>query len=396
MEIKHEKLPRARVKLTIEVPWEELNVFFDRAYEKLAPTVEIQGFRPGKAPRALIEEKIGHERLAHEALDLALAETYAEAATREKIFPLAGPAINIKSFDKVSNLIYEAEVDVLPEIKLGEYKKVRVKRNEIKVTDQDVEETLKHLREQKAIFHDVERPARENDRVEIDFEGSIGGVKQDSLTSKNHPVILGRKTLVEDFEKQLIGVKQGEEKKFTIDVLSRDGKTKQRVDFIVKVHWVQEMVLPDFDQEFAKQFQAKDMTELRNLIRGDIQNHKSERENQRIEKEVVDKVSDMAKLEIPETLIENEISRQIGDLENQLVSYGQNLAGYLNSVNKSVEDLRGDLRPGAEKSVKNGLVLGEIARAEKFITPEAGKLDESKQMEAIRKTINFLVNNATQ
>lgn len=401
MEIKKEVLPKSKVKLNIKVSSPEMRGFFDRAYKKLAPNVEVKGFRAGSAPRSLTISAIGENRLNSEIVDLALQETYSEAIKKENILPVAPPQVNVKvlkdSTVDTAELEYDVEVDVLPEVKVGDYKKIKVNPpaggkldKEIKVTDEEVEHVFSHLQRQRAEFKDIDRPLKEGDRVEVNFEGFEKSVKLENLSSQHYPVILGSGTLIPDFEKNLVGLKKSDKKEFSIDIPEASSKEKQaspersrRVDFKVEVLETQEVILPKLDNEFAKNFQKNTLEDLKNAVKDDIILQKKDVQKRNLENEVLDKLVEITKTEIPESLIHQEIERQINDIRSKVAPMGMTFEEYLESLKKTEEEFRKDLEPQAKKMITVGLALGEIVKAEK-IDPknkDAGKIALEKLIE---------------
>lgn len=394
MKITRENLAKSRVKLTIEAPVERVKTFFDEAYKQLAPTVEIKGFRPGQAPKLLTIEAIGQGKYTQTALDAALQQVYYEAVQQEKIIPIQPPAVSVKEFAEDKPFSFEAQVDVVPQIKLGDYKKVKVKYKEPKIdaNKEEVDKVINNLKHQAAAFKEVDRPAKNGDRVEIDFEGSVSGVKQDGLSSKNHPLVLGEGSLIAGFEKELAGLKKGEEKEFDLDVPHKTEKNKtQKTHFKVKMIDIKEVILPEENSEFAKKFGHDTTEKLRAAIAASIMEEKKTHDKQHLEQEVLEKVVATCKLEVPESLIEQEISRRLMSMQEQM---GQGFPKYLESIGKKIEDIKKEMQPSAENSVKIGLVLGEIARAEGFV--KGSIKDQKEQQEVIRKTIDKLVEITTK
>ena len=200
-----EKLPQSRIKAEITLSSEEFKKYQKEAFEKLASGVEIEGFRPGKAPKAMLEEKIGKDRIFSEALEHAIPHSLAEFSSRENIQPISQPKIGLKKFpmeDKLGeDLVFEAEFDVLAEIKLADWKKISIKKEKpAKVVPKEIEEVLANIQQSRAEYKKVERALKNGDRAEIDFSGSVKGVKIEQLSSKNHPFILGSGYFLPDFE----------------------------------------------------------------------------------------------------------------------------------------------------------------------------------------------------
>ncbi len=366
LNVKKENLAGSKVKLTINLPPELMRGFFAKVYKKLASGVEVKGFRAGKAPKNLTISAIGENRLISEIIDLALKETYPQALKQENIIPVAPPKIEIKKMADLTTdeavLEYDAEVDLLPEVKVGDYKslKLKVKKLKQEATKDEIDQVLSHLRRQHAEFRDVDRPAKEGDRVEMDFEGKERGVVLENLTSKNYPVILGSKVLIPEFEKKIEGLKKGDVKEFKIKLKDKE------IDFKVKVHLVQEVILPKMDDELAKKFGKKTLKELEKAIAEDVVKQKENQAKQNQENEIVENLLKISKVEIPESLTNQEIQRMIERMKSRIAMSGMPFEKYLEQVKKTEDDLKKEFKEQAEKTVKVGLILGEIGKLEKF------------------------------
>jgi len=390
MEIKKEDLGKSKVKLSIKLSPPEMRGFFTRVYNRLAPQIEVKGFRPGQAPRSMIISAIGENRLQTEIVDEALKESYVQALKKENLIPVAPPRVNLKMMKDLltdtAEMEYEAEVDLLPEIKLGDYKKIKVterKDKKIEVKKEEIEQVLSHLARGQAQFKDIDRPLKQGDRVEINFEAFDKGVKLENLSSKNYPAILGSKVLIPEFEEKLIGLKKGDKKEFKLYLsASPQEKKKKEIDFKVEILLTQEVILPKFNDEFAQKYKKKNMEELKGAIKEDIIQQKEIEQKRKLENEMLEKLLKITKVEVPESLIEQEIERQISQIRSRVSAAGLTFEQYLNNLpagrqglKKTEEELKEGLKPQAEKTIKIGLALGEIARLEK-IDPqdkEAGK-----------------------
>lgn len=375
---KLEKLEHSRVKLEIEAPAKTMADFFEQAWQKIGPQIEIPGFRAGKAPKRLLFEKIGPNRFSQEVLDFALPQTYHQAITEHKLVPVQPPAISIINFQidlngEAVELKYTAEVDVLPEVKIKDYKKLKIKKIEFDwkpATKEEVATVVSRLQKENAIFEEKSGFAEKGDRVEINFEGKINGVAQENLTSKNHPVILGEGTLIPEFEKEIVGIKKGESKKFNIKMKDK------KVDFEVEVTNIQKVILPPADDALAKKFNQKSFAELEKEIEKSINEGKERQTNLRQENAVMEKMLTVSAVELPESLVEQEINRLIESQRQNLAAQGLTLEQYLEKIKVSLEKMRVDLKPQAEKNIKYGLILGEIAKEMKLDLKdkEVGKL----------------------
>jgi len=396
LQVKRENLPSSKVKLTVNLPPELMRGFFARIYNKLASQAEVKGFRPGKAPRNLTISAIGESRLVSEIIDLAVSETYGQALKQENLIPIAPPKISIKKMVDITGdtaeIEYEAEVDLMPEVKIGNYKNIRIKKpassaggskEKLEAKKEEIEQVLSHLQRQHATFKELERPAKAGDRVEIDFEGTERDVKLENLSSKNYPVILGSKVLIPDFEKNIIGMKKGDTKEFDLTM----GKEKKKVHFKVRLNDIEEVILPPLDDELAKKFQKKSLSELKEAVKADIIKQKEIAAKQAQENQVVEELLEIVKVEVPPTLIDQEAQRMLEDLKNRISMSGMPFEKYLEQVRRTEDEIKKDFRPQAEKTIKVGLALGEIGKLEKI---------DLKQKDAGRLVMEKLIVYATK
>ncbi|MGI6103229.1 MAG: trigger factor [Patescibacteria group bacterium] len=386
----HKTHKHSRHEFEVEVPAVTMGEFFERAYRQLAPTVEIKGFRRGQAPKVLTIQRIGNERYFGLALDMALPATYAEAVKLADVHPIAPPEVAIQSYGEGAALTYKVVVDVIPEIELGDYQKLKVKapKKDDELTAREVDEVIDRLRKQQAVVTPVDRPAAKGDRVEIDYAGHVKNVKRDDLSSQHFPLVLGEGVFVaKKLEAALEGKKKG-------DVFEVEDKVeKDTVRFEVSVHEVAEVKLPDVDTAFAEQFGRKDADDLREAVKSQLRMEKETAHRRELEDLVLGEVLKKAKLELPESLIEEEIGRRIGEVKQQL---GVMFPKFLESQKKSEDDIRKELRPSAEHSVKAGLVLGEIAKREGFGEDRhKGEPEIEFQKRVVRRTLSYLVAIAT-
>lgn len=370
LEIKKENLAKSKIKLTIKIPSELMRGYFAKIYNQMASTVEVKGFRKGHAPRPMTISAIGENKLSQEIINLALTETYGTALKQENIVPIAPPRINVKMLKDLTvdtaELEYEAEVDLLPEVKIGDYKKLKLKTQNEKqeVKPEEVEQVLSHLQRQHATFAEKEGAAEVGDRLEMDFEGTERGVVLENLTSKNYPVILGSKVLIPEFEEKIVGLKKGDEKEF--DAKVGPDKDKKTIHFKVKILDVQKVNLPALDNELAKKFGKNTIKELEKAVGEDILKQKEAQEKRDQENQVVEQLLKISSLDVPESLVEQETHRMIDELKNRIGMMNMPFEQYLAQIKKTESDLHTDFKEQAEKTVKIGLILGEIAKLEKM------------------------------
>lgn len=370
MKVTVQKLPKSEVKITVEVPQERVEKFMQKAAEQISHHFKIPGFRPGHVPLDVLKQHVNQEGIEAHMLDIALPETYTEAVTKEKLQVVSRPKVDIKS---KSPLIYEATVAVYPDVTVSGYEKISIKKEEPKVEEKDVDEVLEGIKKRHATYKEVDRPAQKGDRVEIDFQGfDDGGAPLDNTSSKNHPLVIGEGSLVPGFEEELVGMKKGEEKKFKVtfpkEYFHKPFQNK-KVEFKVTVHMVEEGKFPEWTPEFIKEVTGhdKDLEGVKTIIRENLAIDRKEAEKVRRENAFLDKIIDHTKVEIPETLMEEEIDAMIEEFKNELQQQvGVTLEQFLEQNKKELKDLRNDRRKEAEKRLTLRFGLQKLFEQEKI------------------------------
>ncbi|KNZ69585.1 trigger factor [Thermincola ferriacetica] len=427
MKVNMEKIEKNLVNLEIEVEQEKFAQAMEKAFKKVASKVSIPGFRKGKAPRVLVERKVGKEYLYDEALEYIVPEAYFDAVKETKIEPIDKPNIEVVQIGDEKPLIFKAKVEVKPEVKLGEYKGLEVKKPEVSITDEDIEQELEKLRQRHAQIINVEDgEAQLHDTVVIDFEGFVDGVAFQGGSGKDYSLELGSGTFIPGFEDQLVGAKVGETREIKVtfpeNYHAADLAGKDAV-FKVEVKAIKRKQLAAIDDELAK-----DVSEFETLeeLKKDISNKLKEAAEQKAEHEMKDllvaKAVENAEVEIPNIMVEQRIDSMIQSLAQRLSLQGLSLEEYLKFTNSNMEALREQHRPDAENRVKATLVLEAIAKKENIEPTEEdleeeiktmaaqynaepglmrtfienqGNMEALKQSIAINKTVQFLVDHAT-
>lgn len=365
MNIKKEKIGE-KIKLTIEVEAEVIAKSSDEAYKKLASQVKIDGFRPGKAPRHIVEKEIGQERLEAEILDRVIPETYYNAVIEEKLNPIGPPEIKMVKFVPTDGLTYEAVVELMPEIKLPDMAKIKVKSNKPEVKPDEVEAVIEDLSKQLAKYSRVERGAIEGDQIVIDYDGFVDGLSFEGGKSEKYPFVLGQGKMIPGFEDQIVGMKEKEEKEIEVTFPKEyhaNNLAGKKAKFKIKLHEVNEIKLPEINDEFATKIGPfKDMSNLKEDIVKELMNTKVIQEKNRVESEILEKISDKINIPLPEGLVHQEIHRLIHEAEHNLFQQGLTIEKYYEATKKTKDDLEKELKPEAEKRVKVGLVLSEVAK----------------------------------
>jgi len=368
------KLPKSEIELKIEVPTDEWQEFFDEAAHELARDLKIEGFRPGHAPRKLVEEKIGADHVLEHAAEHCVRKCYVRAILDNNIEAVGKPEISVTKIAKDNPFEFKARVAVMPEVKLPDYKKItqsfKKDIKEVSVSEDETKKAIDWLLKSRAKYSTIRRPALAGDRVEIDFEGSLAGEKLPEMTSKNHPAILGRGYFMPEFEQNLLGMKEGEEKEFKVtfaDDFNHQHLAGKNVDFKAKMNLVQEAELSEFNDEFARGVgNFKDASALEVSIKSGLLMEKKEQEKERWRGALIEKIVDSSEMEIPEVLIEAETARMLDELKAKVAQIGIEYEKYLEKFNKTEAQLLEEFGKKAQQNVKNFLVLQEIAKQEKI------------------------------
>ena len=311
------------VKLTFNIESEKFEEAMKKVYAKTAKYFNIPGFRKGKAPMQLVERQYGSAIFYEDAFNELVPEIYDNAIKENNVEAVSKPNIDIVQMEKGKELIFTAVVETKPEVELGKYKGIEIKKIEYTTSDKDIEHELGHMAERNARLVTVEDRAVENgDITTIDFEGSIDGVAFEGGKAENHELEIGSHTFINGFEDQIIGMKLEEEKdikvKFTDDYFSKDLPGKDDV-FKVKLHEIKKKELPKMDDEFAKDVSEFDtLDELKNSIKEKLDTQNVEKAKYETESEAIKAVCDNAKLDIPNGMVEVEIDNMMKDMETRL------------------------------------------------------------------------------
>lgn len=364
MKVTKKILPASKIQLEIEIEPAEMEKYFDQAVKKVAHEVDIPGFRPGKAPRKVLESKIGKNRIFEEAANIALTKSYAEAVVKEKISVVGEPEVKIKKVALGESFNYEAFLTVLPEFKLPEIEKIKVKRQKVAVSEKDIAASLKQLQKSRAKIKAVDREARSGDQVEIDFKTYLGKVPVENGESKNHPLTLGESNFVPGFEEKLSGLKKAAKTEFTLK-FPKDYHQKhlaaKDVRFEVTMKEVRKKELPALDDAFAKSLgEFKDLADLKKKVSENLKLEKEQKEEERLETEILKALLAQTNFFVPEALVKNEQQKMLDETRHMIESQGGKLEQYLEGLKKTKEQILEGFKSKAEERVKVALILREI------------------------------------
>lgn len=399
MSAKWEKTEANRGVLTVEVDAETVKKGLDAAFKKVVKKVNVPGFRKGKVPRPIFEQRFGVEALYQDALDIILPDAYANAVEEAGIEPVDRPEIDIEQMEKGKSLIFKATVTVKPEVKLGEYKGLEVEPLDTTVTDEDVENELKKLQERQAELVVKEEGKVENgDTVVIDFEGFVDGEAFEGGKANNYSLEIGSGTFIPGFEDQLIGAEAGAELDVNVtfpeEYHAKELAGKPAV-FKVKVHEIKTKQVPELDDEFAKDVdeEVESLEQLKTKIKERLEHDKKHEAEHHLRDTVVEKAAENAEIDIPEVMIKNEVDRMLQEFEQRLQMQGLNLELYYQFSGQDEEALRNQMTEDAKKRVKVSLTLEAIAKEENI---EVTEEDINKELENMSKMYNMSVDQIKQ
>lgn len=390
-------LPRGQAEIKIELTVKEFEPFLKKAAAEISKTVEISGFRPGKADYQVVKNQVGEEKIFQEALEPAIRSTLVEIIKKELLETIGSPKIDIEKSIMPSQaitatdtiLVYKATVNLLPKVRLVDYKNIEVKRMPIKVSEDDIEKTILNLRKIEHSEILVNRPAETGDKLEIDFEAFLKEVSLENGQQKKFPIILGEGTFIPEFEKNLIGLKAGEEKEFEIKMpqnYHQKNLANKFVEFKVKILTVYEVKLPDLNDNFARSLGFKNLQELKNKIKENLTNNTEFKEEQRLEGKILDKIVENSQFDdICDLLINTEAKKMMQELKTNISRQGLNFDDYLKTLGKSREEVLLGFVPEAVKRVKVVIAIREISQKENIDISEEDLNKEIKEALKVHK-----------
>ena len=371
-----EKLEGSKVKLTIEVSAEQFEAATQKAYQKAGKRFNVPGFRKGKAPRKVIENMYGPLAFFDDAFDIVYPEAYQAAIAEQGVEPVDRPDVSIETLPDGENpLVFSLVVAVKPEVELGAYKGIEVEKRAYNVTDDEVDVAIAQLQEGVARMVDVDRPVENGDTVNLDYSGSVDGVKFDGGTAQGQTLTIGSGQFIPGFEEQMVGMAVGEEKDIEVtfpEEYHAENLAGKKAVFAVKVNGIQVKELPTLDDEFAKDVSEYDTLEaLRDAKRQELLEQAEKNAKIQKENDVVRKAVENATVEIPDAMVERQIDSFLQDMGYRLQMQGISLEDYLKYTNTEISALRDQYRADAALRVKSQLVLEAISKAEAIeATPE--------------------------
>lgn len=382
MKVDKKELEKSQIELKIEASLQEMEPYIETAVQQISKNVNVPGFRPGKAPRNMIEKQVGEFKLWEEAVRVALPKLYTQALLDQKLEAIGQPEINLEKIAPGNPLVFTAKIAVLPNIELPDLKSIKVKSKKHKVDNKKIDDTIKNLQNSRAKLAQVDREAQKGDAVEVNFKTYMDKIPVDQGESKNHPVVIGEGYFVPGFEDNIIGMKAGDKKDFTIKFPEKYHKKEMAgkdIEFAVEMIKVQKRELPELNDDFAKSLgQFKNIDDLKKNIKNNLELEDKNKEKQRLEMEIMNAISEKSKIEMPEVLINIETEKMLGELKDSVTSQGGEFDKYLESIKKSEDNLREEFKEKAEKRAKFGLILREISKQEDIKATDKETEDEIK------------------
>ncbi|WP_432924680.1 trigger factor [Microbispora sp. CA-135349] len=361
-----EELSPTRVKLTVEVPFKELEPSLQAAYKKVAQQVRVPGFRPGKVPARIIEQRFGRAVVLEETLNDALPKLYGQAVDETEVFPVSQPEIEVTKIEDGEQVEFTAEVDIRPAFDIPDYQGAEIVVDSAEVTDEDVTAQLEALRQRFATLTGVERPAQNGDYVVMDLRAEIDGRNLEEQQAADVSYEVGAGSVLEGLDDALQGMAAGDEKTFRTTLVGGENAGEE-ADVIINVKSVKEKVLPELDDEFAQLASEFDtLDELKDSIRQQVRRNKLVDQVMQSREKALDALLEKIDIPLPESALQAEIDARKHNLEHQVAESGLSREAYLRLQQTTEEELFADYEATSAKALKSGFVLDKIVKAEEI------------------------------
>lgn len=362
--------------LTVTVPKEEVDKGLDKAFKKVVKQINVPGFRKGKMPRPLFEQRFGVESLYQDALDFILPEAYGNAVEEAEISPVDRPEIDVTQMEKGKELIFEATVTVEPEVELGDYKGLSIEKQDREVTDEEFNQAIEDAVSRQAELTVKEGEIAEGDVVNINFDGYVDGEAFEGGQAEGYDLEIGSGSFIPGFEEQLIGLKANDSKDVVVtfpEEYHAEELAGKEATFKCEVNEVKSKEIPELDDELAQELDESVSTvdEYKEKLRKDLEEAKVNQAEATEKEEAITKATDNAKVDIPEAMINTELDRMMQEFEQRISQQGLNLELYYQFSGQSEEELKAQMKEDAEKRVKTNLTLRAIADAENIEVSDA-------------------------
>ena len=385
--------------LKVTVPAEKVNKALDQAFKKVVKQINMPGFRKGKVPRPIFEQRFGVEALYQDAVDILLPEAYGEAIEETKINPVAQPEINVTQIEKGKDFEFEATVTVEPEVKLGDYKGLEIEKQDSELTDQDLQDEIDHSLGHLADMVVKEDGAvEEGDTVNIDFDGYVDGEQFEGGQADGYDLEIGSGSFIPGFEDQLVGVKTGEEKDVVVtfpEEYHAEELAGKEATFKTKVNEIKYKEVPELTDEIANELDsdANSVDEYKENLRKRLSEQKAQDAENVEKEEAINKVTENTTIDIPQAMIDTELDRMVQEFGQRIQQQGLDLQTYFQISGQDESQLREQMKDDAEQRVKTNLTLSAIADEENIeVTDE----DIDKELEKMSSQFNISVEDIKQ
>jgi len=362
-----ERLPHSTVRLDIAADPEEFAEALERAFRRISQQVQVPGFRPGRAPRVLVERRVGRALIVAEAQRELMDRLYREALQQHQLVPVSDPEVEVYQEEP---LAFRVEVQVYPHAELDGYREIRVEPREVTVSDEEIDEVIEQLRRGQAVWRTPAEPRKpsDGDQVVVDIEAYEGDQPYQEPI-RNASFVLGESNLFTEIDQAIRSLLPGEEAEFDITFAADDERVSpelrgKTLHYKVKLHEVKERELPELDDAFAQTFGAETLSELRERVRRDLLRQKAQAARAEVLQQAVERLVEIAQLELPPALIDRQVAADIERLREQLRQQGTSLEEYLRFREKTLEEFAEELRPEAEARLRRYFVLEAFAEAE--------------------------------
>ena len=364
-----EKNENNTAKVVLEVEKDQFQTALDKAYRKVKNTIYIPGFRKGKAPRKIVEGMYGANVFYEDAINLIFPEIWEQTTTESELKVVGSPSVSDLNVDENGNLVLTIECGLYPVATLGQYKGIEAPKAAVTVTDEEVDEDIKQLASRNSSISTVERAAKDGDTVIIDFDGYMDGVAFDGGKGENYTLRLGSGTFIPGFEDQVVGMAAGDEKDVEVTFPADYGTQElagKPATFKVKVHEVKETLVPELDDEFAKDVSetAETLEDLKKERREKLEKDKADEAEHNFKNEVVKKAMDNLEVVIPDAMVEAQLDDMMNQYAMNMQSSGFTLEQYAQMMGTTIQGLREQSREGAVQQIRNTLLLEKVAEEE--------------------------------
>jgi len=392
MDIQTKKQPKNLIEIIVEIPVEEVDSFEKKALQELSQEKNIKGFRPGKAPLDLVKKELEETKIMEKTAEIAINEKYPKILKEQKITPAAPPEIEIQKLAPHNPLIFKLKISLMPNIRLGDYKKIKIKTEKIEIDEKEVEKILEELKKMRRKEKITDRPAKTGDKVKADLQLFADNVPLENGQIKDFSFILGEdKFLPASVLDNLKNSKKGDKKEFSYNYPGDHYDKKlagKKIDFKAEIKEIYEIELPELNDELAKNMGPfKNLQGLKGKIKENLLKEKTLQESQKQEIKILEKIIEKSEFdEIPDILIEHELDKMILELKNNVENPNNPMSpkfeDYLKAINKTEDDLRKDFISKAEQRIKTAIAIREIAKKEEIKTTRE---ETEKEMEKMKK-----------